>query len=126
MSLPLPLAAGANLFSQPITAYDEVFSLVNGRAQTVTEPDRTIYGVIQTRGDKRVTLGSDGALSDGGLLLHTTHTVSAADVSQEGTTNRQTYVKYRGEVWKLFELANWKDKAQNYNKYRLTKYTKIL
>lgn len=126
MSLPLPLAGAANLFSQKITVYDETFTLVNGRTQRVTDPDRIISGVIQTRKDKDVDLESTGALSDGNLLLHTTHDVFAADLSQEGTTDRQTYVKYDGEVWKVNKLGQWTDKTQNYNKYLLTKYTEIL
>ncbi len=125
MSLPLPLAAAADLFVESFSAYDTTSVLSDGRWVPTQEADRTISGVIQTDKEKDVLLESDGALSDGDLMFHTRSAVSANDLSQDGQVLRQTYVRYGDEVWKLQRLSNWKPKAQGYNKYSLTKYTNI-
>lgn len=125
MSLPLPLAAAADLFVEKFNAYDTVSTKTLGRWNAVKDPDKVISGVIQTDSEKAVSLGSDGALSDGNLMLHTRATVSANDLSQDGQTLTQTYVRYKGEIWKLSTLTNWRDKTENYGKFLLTKYTNI-
>lgn len=126
MSLPLPLANAANLFIEKFVAYNVVWSKTLGQWTGAVEPDRIISGVIQTRKEKQVTLSSDGALSDGDLMLHTKDSVSATDLSQQvGQTFTQTYVRYKNEVWKLSELTNWRPKTQDYGLYYLTKYTNI-
>lgn len=128
MSLPLPLAAAANLFIEKFFVFNVISSETptdSGRQEGAKEPDRLISGVIQTDKNKEVSVASDGSISDGNLMLHTQDILSAADLSQDGQTNTQSYVRYKGEIWKVNELSNWAVKADNYKLYLLTKYTNV-
>lgn len=126
MALPLyELAGAADLFIETFIAYDTVSTKTLGRWDAVVEADRTMYGVIQTDKTKAVNLAEDGALSTGTLMLHTRETLSANDLSQDGQVLRQTYVRYKAEVWKLNTLTNWLPKTGSYNLYFLEKYTNI-
>ena len=127
MALPLPLAGAANLFVETFTAFDTTYTLINGRWTLAVEPDRLISGVIQSDKGKFDLVKSDGSLSDGTLILHTRDAVSMSDLSQsDGSINRQTYVKYKNETWKLNEIdVGWREKTQNYGRFILTKFTDI-
>jgi hypothetical protein len=125
MSIPLPVNQAAYFFSQPITAYETTGTRVNGKEVRVVAADRTIYGVIQPADPKEIELYSDGALSSGSLILHTTYPVSAYDVGQSGQVTSQTYVRYKGETWKLWKIANWDDKTFGFNRYLMEKYKNI-
>lgn len=124
MALPLPLSGSFNLFSQTVVVYDDVSTLVDGRANIVTEPDREIIAGIQPAEDLKIKLDRSGALSTGTMLLYTADFVSGYDRTNTATINRQTYARYVGEVWKLSTLAFLADKS-NYNWFFLTKYTSI-
>lgn len=121
----LPTYLAVNIFSRNITAYDKTQSLVVGRVQTVKEANRSIRGVIQPATDKDIALLSDGAVSEGTLVLHTSSTVSAYDLSQNNQNQRQTYVIYSGEHWRLTAIQNWSDKNGGTNRYILTKSVSI-
>ena len=129
MSLPLPLAAAADLFAEKIAVYDSTTTKTLGRWSSVKGPVRIISGVIQTSKEKKVAVDEDGAISNGNLMLHTRETLFAYDLSQEqaGGIITQTYAIYGalGEVWKLNEFTNWPVKTQGYNLYYLTKFTDI-
>lgn len=124
--LPLAqLSQAADLFTENFFVFDIVSTNTLGRWQETVEPDRKISGVIQTSDPKKISFDADGAISDGTLMLHTRSTLSAYDLSQDGQVIRQTYVRYKGEIWKLNQLTNWKPKTGKYNLYYLTKYTNI-
>ena len=126
MSLPLPLQGVVNLFGQSITAYDATFTRTLGRVNKTIEPDRTIFGCIQPKRALKVDLSSSGALATGSLLLHTRDEVTAADMSQiDGPINRQTYINYENQTWKVETTENWADKNGGSNRYELIKYTNI-
>lgn len=127
MSLPLPLAYAANLFLEKFTAYNVIYTLVNGRWERSTSESVTIAGVIQTSSNRIQDFQSDGVLSDGKLLLHTRATIYIADTSQEnGEQTIQTYIVYGGDTWRVNEYAvNWAKKTQGYEVYLLTKYLNI-
>ena len=127
MSLPLPLAGAAILFTEKITAFDATITRVSGRDQKVVSADRIISGVIQSEKQKEIELKSDGALSDGLLRLHTRAEVFIADMSQDtGEGIAQTYIRYQGEVWKLNKTdVGWAEKTQGFRKYIMTKYTNV-
>ena len=125
MSLPLPLAAAADLFVEQVVVFESVSTKTLGRWDDVQGSDRVISGVIQTSKEKVVSVDEDGAISNGTLMLHTRETLFAYDLSQDGQVLTQTYVRYGSEVWKLNELTDWPVKTQGYNLYYLTKYTNI-
>lgn len=125
MSLSLPLGDAGDQFVEQFIAYDTVSTKTLGRWTPVQEADRVIWGVIQTDKNKVVNLSEDGALSTGSLVLNTRQTLSANDLSQDGQVLRQTYVRYKAEVWKLNALTNWLPKTGSYNLYFLEKYTNI-
>jgi hypothetical protein len=125
MSLPLPLACAADFFSETITVYDVVATKSIGRWVGTPGEDYTISGVIQTKDERGIKFDSDGAISQGTLMLHTRATLSAYDVSQDGQTLTQTFVRYQGDVWRLSRLTNWNVKTQNVNLYYMTKYVNI-
>ncbi len=125
MSLPLPLAQAANFFSETVTVYDITSSLVNGRYVNVQEPDRLIRGVIQVKEDS-MDIGDDGSISDGVFMLQTTSTLFSFDVGIDGTTSRNTIVKYSNDVWKIIRIFDWALKTQGYNLYLLTRYSDTL
>lgn len=125
MSLPLPLGGAADLFVESITVYDVVSTKEVGRWVDTPGDDYVIGGVIQTRDERDIQFDSDGSISQGTLMLHTRFDLSAFDLSQDGQTLLQTYVRYEGDVWKLSRLTNWSAKTQNYKLYYMTKYTNI-
>lgn len=127
MSLPLPLGGAADFFSEKIVVYDVVGtkSDVGGRWVNTAGEDYTISGVIQTHDEKAIQFDADGSISQGTLMLHTRFNLSAYDLSQDGQTTLQTFVRYQGDVWRLSRLTNWVNKTQNYNLYYMTKYTNI-
>lgn len=123
----LPLLHPVSFFGQSVTVFDTL--AVRGddyRQETLVEPDRVIFGVIQPNNDKKVALGPNGALSDGEFILHTFDDVSAYDNTLTTENSRQTYARYVGEVWKLFAVQDWSDHVTgNTKRYLLTKYTNI-
>lgn len=128
MSLPLPLAQAADMFIEPdlLTAFDITWTRVDGRQIKVKGPNYTFSGVIQPDTDREVSLEADGALSDGTMLLHTREVLGVADMSQlTGEEDRQTYVQFTGELWKVNEPTRWSSKTQNYRIYGLTKDTNL-
>lgn len=128
MSLPLPLAQAADMFIETdlLTAFDVSWTLVDGRQDRVQGSDYTFSGIIQPKEDRKVSLGADGALSDGTMLLHTRRVLFVSDLSQEsGELIIQTYIKFNDELWKINAPANWSTKTQNYKVYELTKYTNV-
>lgn len=126
MSLPLPLGGAADFFAEKIVVYD-VVGTKNDVGRWVNTPgdDYIISGVIQTKDEKGIQFDSDGSISQGTLMLHTRFDLSAYDLSQDGQTLLQTFVRYQGDVWRLSRLTNWVNKTQNYNLYYMTKYTNI-
>lgn len=125
MSLPLPLACASDFFSEKITVFDMTSEKAVGRWIDTPGEDYTISGVIQTHDEKGVQFDSDGSLSQGTLMLHTRANLKAYDVSQDGQTKTQTFVRYQGDVWRLSRLTNWNVKTQNVNLYYMTKYVNI-
>lgn len=125
MSLPLPLACAADFFSEAITVFDCTSVKEVGRWVDTPGDDYTISGVIQTHDEKGVQFDRDGSISQGTLMLHTRATLYAYDLSQDGQTSLQTYVRYQGDVWRLSRLTNWNTKTQNINLYYMTKYVNI-
>lgn len=124
----LPLRAAANLFTIPIVAYDQVSTRTGGRTSHATEDDRTIYGVIQPPGHNDALRLPEGFLADGGLLME----VTAGDVSfyddrsnTPTTENRQTYVRFQGEVWLVKGLEPFDHYNQGIKYYQLTKYVAV-
>jgi len=126
MSLPLPLAEAAHLFIEKFIAYDVTSVLVDGRWEETIEPDRIINGVIQTQNSREIELDSDGAIADGTMLLHTKSIIYAYDLSFDtGEETKQTYIRYKSNVWKLQQRDNWTVKCQGFNQYILIRYTKL-
>lgn len=122
----MPLYLASNFFSEKITAYDVTWNLIAGRQVATLGFDYHVFGAIQPKDNKRVELGSDGALSDGNLMLFTCDILKMSDLSQQdGQSNVQTYLKSKGETWKVNEIGNWNYHTSGVNEYRLTKYTNI-
>lgn len=126
MAIHLPVRPAYNLFRTPIVAFD----VIQGRDSHgiplpgTIEADRTISGVIQPAGDRHVRLTPAGAESDGEYILHTDHPVSAADNAQDALTNRQTFVRHNGNVWKLWKIQGWAP-HQRIARYVLTRYVNL-
>ena len=124
----LPLRGAANLFSKAIIAYDEVSTRAAGRTSKVTDPDRAIYGVIQPPGANDVIRLPEGFIADGGLMMEiTAGTVSFYDdrSNNPATENRQTYVRFQGEVWIVKGLEPFDHYNQGIKYYQLTKYVRV-
>lgn len=124
MKLPVHLAN--NIFKTSWTAYDETATRIKGRAVRVQEPDRIVVGTIQPAGNKQQTMLPDGANSDGALSIFTNEALYSYDATQNAEIQRQTFVRFEGEVWKIHVVQNWQIHIQtNINKYLATKYVNV-
>lgn len=122
----LPLNPVLNLFGSSVT----VFDVVQGRdsdgipIDATPSPDRNIFGIIQPAGDKDIRLLPEGQQSDGAYILHTPAPVFAADNVQGGESNRQTYVRHAGNIWKVWRIQKW-NPHQRIARYIITRYVNV-
>lgn len=122
----LPLGVPLALFGSTVTVFDiEHTRDVRGEGSQVRDPDRTLSGVVQPAGDKLTQLVPEGARSDGAMVLHSADpTIVAADLSAQGSTGRQTYMKHADEVWKVWALQDWRPHTA-IRRFLLTKYVGV-
>lgn len=119
----LPLFPAFNLFASKVV----VFDVVQGRdadgipIDATPEADRNISAVIQPAGDKDVRLLPEGQQSEGAYVMHTAAAVSAADNAQNAQTQRQTFVRHSGNIWKVQKIQDWTP-HQKIARYIITRY----
>ncbi len=118
----LPLGGVVSIFGQKILAFDVAMASVKGRASRTTGVDYPIYGVIQPAGDKAQNIAASGVKSDGQMILQTRKALKAVDVSQLGAdVTDQSYVKYQGDVWRVFKVQGWYDKNTGIRRFILAR-----
>lgn len=126
MPIRLPVYPAFRLFRSDVPAFD----VVQGRDEFgrpldgVVEADRIIPAVIQPAGDRAVDLTPAGAESTAEYTMHTPAAISAADNVQDGMTNRQTFVRHNGNVWKVWKIQDWRP-HQKIARYVLTRYVNL-
>jgi len=124
--MKLPVHIANNIFKTNVTVYDEVVTRVKGQQVTAKEDDRIISATIQPAGDKAQTMLPDGAIQDGVVSIFTSNSLSSYNATQSGEEQRQTFVLYAGETWKVHVIQNWALHIQsNINKYLATKYLNV-
>ena len=116
------LAVG--IFGQKVVVYDETSTREKGKATATAGPNRQIFGVIQSAGDKRQDQRPTGSKTTGELILQTAGTIYYRDVSQSGNRElRQTFVHHQGEVWRVVGPQNWANHSGK-QRYTLKKYVR--
>lgn len=122
----LPVHIANNIFKTNVTVYDEIVTRAKGQQVTVKEDNRTISATIQPAGDKAQAMLPDGAIQDGVVSIFTSSTLSSYNATQSSEEQRQTFVLYAGETWKVHVVQNWALHMQsNINKYLATKYLNV-
>lgn len=121
--LVLPVALAANLFAERL----QVFDVAHGRdARGVSTPvqsaDRTISGTFQPAGDSEAKWLPEGFSLDSARVLHTAGLIYAQQNSGAAVETRQTYVRWGGQLWKVWRPQNWGSVAAGMQRYLATAY----
>ncbi len=112
-------------YSQKLTVYEVNFLRVNGRCQYTQDTDRIIFGVPQNINTKESKIDYDGAISKGEMYLTTSYQLYFYDDRMQGEANKQTYLRYKNETWKVTGVEDWEEYNGGSYLYRLTKYVSI-
>ncbi len=122
----LPVNIPVAIFGSTLVAFDVVFSRdALGEPAAAQEANRNIFGPIQPAGDKLIDLLPEGAQSSGAMIVHTAGVLTAADLSNNVDSGRQSFIRHAGEIWKVWGLQSWAPCAGPIQRYLLTKYVNI-
>lgn len=129
--LPLNLFSAFSAFAKPVRVRDTGGgAYLGGRWTEEPETERTIMAVVLQLSLQEVELLGRGAASGGGIVLHTTSFLYAADLLGDGTGSaspdggrqtRQSYAMYMGYVFKVVAGGFVKGNA-TYNTYKAVRY----
>lgn len=120
--LPLPLGGVVNIFGQQVLAFDVAMVAIEGKASRTVGADYPIFGVIQPAGDKAQAIVGPGVKTDGQMILQTRTVLKAVDVTQTGgAATDQSYIRYQGDVWRVFKIQGWADKNTGITRYILAR-----
>ncbi len=118
----LPLGGVVSIFGQPVVGFDVAMAAVKGRAARTTGANYTLFGVIQPAGDKAQAIAASGVKTDGQMILQTKKVLKAVDVTQTGgPASDQAYIRYQGDVWRVFKVQGWYDKNTGISRYILAR-----
>ncbi|MBL4769539.1 MAG: hypothetical protein JKY94_17835 [Rhodobacteraceae bacterium] len=107
MILPLPLLPALALFSETLAAFDQIRTEVKGQAVRTDGPDYTLTGSFQPAGANTVRLMPEGTNASGLRVLKTPQTLHFLESGEVSTDNTQTFIRYRGNVWRIVQELDW-------------------
>jgi hypothetical protein len=110
----VPVLPVISILGRKIVVYDTVETVVNGRSSKAPEADRDIFGVIQPTATRDLEILPEGDRTKGAITIHTKAELSIADSG----TDRETYVRYRGKVYRVAGEGPWGD--HGFRKYIAT------
>lgn len=121
----LPLGGAVRTFGSRVIAFDETNTRnARGEGSRTASANRQITGIIQPAGDKLTALLPQGARTDGAMVLHTSGSINACDLSGAvGSSGVQTYIRHAGEIWRVWGLQNWTPHSP-IKRYLLTKHAR--
>jgi hypothetical protein len=105
-----PVLQAITLFQQKIVVFDAAYTDVDGRAVQTPGINYNILGVIQSASPEQIEYLAEGERTDAAKLIHTRIKLK---ISGTGQTS-QSYVRYDGDVWRVFSLGDWSGKFYRY------------
>lgn len=115
MSFP-PVLPAISILGTVHQAYDVTKTTVNHRAVEASGADYDVFGPIQPTRTKDLELLPEGERTNAAITLHTKQSLFISDSG----TDKQTYIKYDGKVWKVSAVGGWN--AQGFRRYIATSY----
>lgn len=110
----VPVLPVISILGRKIAVYDTVETIVNGRGKKTPEADRNIFGVIQPAVTRDLEILPEGDRTKGAITIHTKSILYIADAG----TDRETYVRYRGKIYRVAGEGQWDD--HGFRKYIAT------
>lgn len=100
----------------PIRVTETLGARVNSRYAKSELPERFITGVVLALSTERLEFLSSGDASAAGINIMTTSTLYYADHKEDGNEDRQSFVHYKGQIFRVvgdgYTLGN-----TDYNSY---------
>ena len=102
MSLPLNMNIAVNMFSTNIPYTVEEGSYVDGEWEVVEIETGTFRGRVAPANEKDISILSEGEISEGAIVIHTTgFELFFPDTNETTEKDKQTLIQFFNEVWRV-------------------------